>query len=45
MTYTKPQIAQLGNASKVIQGSKNQKPLENVILKTRTPSPAYDMDE
>ena len=45
MTYTKPEIAVLGNASTVIQGTKNLRPIENLVLKTKTPSPAYDLDE
>jgi hypothetical protein len=45
MTYTKPQIAQLGNASKVIQGKKVPPRVENSTLHTYTAGPAYELDE
>ena len=45
MTYTKPEIVVLGNASTVIQGGKFGRPIENFILKVKTATPAYDLDE
>jgi hypothetical protein len=45
MKYTKPQVALLGKAARVIQGKKNTLFLENLTTRTREPSPAYDLDE
>lgn len=42
MTYTKPEIAVLGNASTVIQGNKKGSRAEGAF---HTPNPAYDLDE
>ncbi len=49
MTYTKPEVAVLGDAARVIQGSGKVKPngslFDSVTRQNTLPIPAYDLDE
>ena len=49
MTYTKPEVAVLGHADRVIQGSGKVKPngslFDSVTRQNTMPIPAYDLDE
>jgi hypothetical protein len=47
MTYTKPEIAVLGDADRVIQGNGHTKPYPQLLDGTviTKPQPAYDLDE
>lgn len=47
MTYSKPEVAVLGNANAVIErigGQKQNAPTDGVLDQTHT-TPAYDLDE
>jgi len=47
MTYSKPEVAILGNANAVIEkinGQKQTVPIDNMLDQTHT-TPAYDLDE
>ena len=49
MTYTKPEVAVLGDADRVIQGSTVKKPhgslFDPATSQYTLPIPAYDLDE
>jgi hypothetical protein len=49
MTYTKPEVAVLGDADRVIQNSGQTKPTigsyDNTTKLNTVPFPAYDLDE
>jgi hypothetical protein len=47
MNYTKPEVAVLGQAVRVIEGYSSKQtfgPIDNVLKQTKLP-PAYDLDE
>jgi hypothetical protein len=45
MTYTKPEVSIIGNASEVILGTKNSLSADAVGAQPQNAIPAYDLDE